>query len=286
MAWIIIILKREVRLLKCIYADVLVITNIYFTYFFIKILSLIFHINTKAKRVALASVAGGLSALLILLPINDYIITILKLAAVFVVMFICGVSKDKYDLIKYSLTFILINIIFTGLCFAFWKLSGGKMIYVKNFTVYFDMSLIMLIIITILVYFIMTIADYFLIHRRNLSGLYTVTFNLFNKDYSFKGIVDTGNDLYDYFSGRSVIICKSNELVGLYNELLNQNVNIGFRLIPFATISGDSLIPIKSMQGIKITDENGNFKEVRACIGITKNESSESQAIFNPSILS
>ena len=73
--------------------------------------------------------------------------------------------------------------------------------------------------------------------------------------------------------------------MGLYNELLNQNINTGFRLIPYATISGDSLIPIKSMQGIKITNENGNTKEVRACIGITSSEADE-MAIFNPSILS
>lgn len=242
--------------------------------------------KTKAKRVAFASVIGGASALLILLPVNDYIITILKLLAVIIIIFICGFSKDKYDIVKYSLTYILINIIFTGLCFAVWKLLGGKMIYVKNFTVYFDISLIMLIIVTILVYFIMTIADYFLINRRNLSGVYTISFNLFNRDYSFKGIVDTGNNLYDYFSGRSVIICRSNELVGLYNELLNQNVNTGFRLIPFSTISGESLIPIKSMKEVRITDESGNYKEVRVCIGITENETDEYEAIFNPSILS
>lgn len=272
--------------MKCIYADVLMIVNIYLTYFFVKILSLIFHIKANAKRVAFASVAGGASALLILLPVNDYIITALKLLAVFIIIIICGFSKDKYNIIKYSLTYILVNIIFTGLCFAIWKFSDGKMIYVKNFTVYFDISLIMLIIITILVYFIMTIADYFLLNRRNLSGLYTISFNLFNKDYSFKGVVDTGNNLYDYFSGRSVIICKSNELIGLYNELLNQNVNTGFRLIPFSTISGESLIPIKSMKEIKITDENGNFKDVRACIGIIKGETDEHYAIFNPSILS
>lgn len=272
--------------MKCIYADVLVITNIYFTYFFIKVLCLVFHIKTNAKRVALASVAGGISALLILLPINDYIIILLKLAAVLIIILICGFSRDKYDVIKYSLVFILINIVFSGICFAFWKLSGGKIIYVKNFTVYFDISLIMLIITTILVYFIMTIADYFLINRKNLSGLYTVSFNLFNRDYTLKGIVDTGNKLYDYFSGRSVVICKSNELLGLYNELLNQNINSGFRLIPFNTISSNGLIPIKTMQTIKITDEDGKFKEVRACIGITSCKEKEPTAIFNPAILS
>lgn len=272
--------------MKCIYADVLVITNIYFTYFFVKILSLIFHIKPNPKRVALASVTGGISSLLILLPISDYIITGLKILAVLLIILICGFSKDKYDLIKYSLTFVLINIVFTGLCFFIWRLSGGRMIYVKNFTVYFDISLIMLIIITILVYFIMTIADYFLINRRNLSGVYKISFNIFNKDFSYDGIVDTGNNLYDYFSGRSVIICRSNELMGLYNEVLNQNINTGFRLIPYATISGDSLIPIKSMQRIIITDENGNCKEVRACIGITSSETDETSAIFNPSILS
>ncbi len=273
--------------MKCIYADVLVITNIYLTYFFVKILSLVFHIKTNPKRVAFASVTGGISALLILLPINDYIITALKLAAVLIVILICGLSNDKYDLIKYSLTYILINIVFTGLCFALWRLSGGKMIYVKNFTVYFDISLITLIIVTILVYFIMTIADYFLINRRNLKGVYTISFKLFNRDYSFNGIVDTGNNLYDYFSGRSVVICKSNELFGLYNELLNQNINSGFRLIPYSTISGESLIPIKTMHGIKITDENGICKEVRACIGITSCGTDEQPtAIFNPGILS
>lgn len=273
-------------MLKCIYADVLVITNIYFTYFFIKVLCLVFHIKTKAKRVAMASVAGGISALLILLPINDYIIILLKMAAVILIILICGFAKDKYDLIKYSLVYILINIVFTGLCFAFWKLSGGKMIYIKNFTVYFDLSLIMLIIITILAYFIMTIADYFLINKKNLSGLYTVSFNLFNRDYSLKGVVDTGNKLYDYFSGRSVVICKSNELQDMYKKFLNENISSGFRLIPFSTVSSDGLIPIKSMQVIKITDENGNCKDVRACIGITGCDTDEQIAIFNPGILS
>lgn len=279
-------MKRGVRLLKCVYADVLMIVNIYLTYFFIKILSLIFHIKAKARRIAFGSVIGGISSLLILLPINDLIITLLKLIAVIIIILVCGFAKDKYDMLKFSLTYILVNIVFTGLCFAVWKLTRGKMIYVKNFTVYFDVSLILLIIVTILVYFIMTIADYFLINRRNQTGVYKISFNLFNKDYSFEGIVDTGNNLYDYFSGRSVIICKSNELVGLYNELLNQNVNTGFRLIPFSTISGGNLIPIKSMKEVKITDGSGKSKNVRVCIGIIESEKEEHQAIFNPSILS
>ncbi len=273
-------------LLKCIYADVLVIVNIYLTYFFIKILCLLFHITIKAKRTAFGSVAGGITSLLILLPINDYIITVLKFLAVIIIVIICGFSKDKYDIIKYSLVYILINVVFSGLCFGFWKITKGRMIYVKNFTVYFDISLIGLIIITILVYFIITIADYFLMNRRNLSGVYTVSFSLFGKEYYLKGIVDTGNSLYDYFSGRSVIICRSGELFGKYNELLKSEKNTGFRPIPYSTISGESLIPIKSVNGIKITDQSGNKKEVRACIGISDNDEKEPQAIFNPSILS
>ena len=133
-------MKRGVRLLKCVYADVLMIVNIYLTYFFIKFLSLIFHIKAKARRIAFGSVFGGISSLLILLPINDLIITLLKLIAVIIIILVCGFAKDKYDMLKFSLTYILVNIIFTGLCFAVWKLTRGKMIYVKNFTVYFDVS--------------------------------------------------------------------------------------------------------------------------------------------------
>ena len=72
----------------------------------------------------------------------------------------------------------------------------------------------------------------------------------------------------------------------MYKKLLNENISSGFRLIPFSTVSSDGLIPIKSMQVIKITDENGNCKDVRACIGITGCDTDEQIAIFNPGILS
>lgn len=269
-----------------IYADILFITNIYFTYFFLKAICVLYHIELNKKRIILSSILGGISSLVLLINTSNVVVCMIKLISVVLIIITAGFTniKDYKKIIKYSLVYILINICFVGVCIAVWKLTGGDFIYIKDFTVYFDISLLALIIITIISYLILYFIDYFLIKKKLKEDDFIISFTVLDNDFLFKGIADTGNKLYDMFSGRAVIVCKDECLYKIYKTKTCDNTLKGFRLIPCETVNGSSLLPIISLNNIKII-ENGIKHNVRACIGIAECETGENMAIFNPAIL-
>lgn len=273
-----------------IYLDVLFITNAVITLMYLKGLSKITHSKLKNSRIILASLFGGISSLILIIETHSFwqaaLITTLKLAAVSAEILIAFGFGSIKKLFRYSILYIILNLIFAGCCLILWEITGSKIIYIKNYTVYFDISLLSIILSVILAYGAITVYD--LITNRNFrkSHCYKAKYRIGDYEITLPAIADSGNLLCDSFTGCPVVVFYCNELFDHFNlDYENQFSLNGFRLIPCTTINGKCLLPVTSKGTVEVVDNNHFSKEIACYVGIARSGSNKSRAIFNPSLL-
>ncbi|MGN1133137.1 MAG: sigma-E processing peptidase SpoIIGA [Oscillospiraceae bacterium] len=273
-----------------IYIDTLIITNAVIALIYIQCISKITHTTITRSRLLFSSVLGGISSLILLININGFLIssliTIFKIFIIAVITFVSFNYKKIKDALKYIFLYFFMDVIFSGICFMIWQSTGSKIIYVRNFTVYVNISLIQMIAAAILIYIIISVYEWLTRTKLSKAESYKVIYSIGNYSIEMKAIADSGNKLCDSFTGMPIVIFSSDELYNHYN-LDNDNYYIqsGFRLTPYSTINGSGLIAVTSKGNVTIIDSKNNRKNVKCCIGITKSNSTKAKAIFNPSLL-
>ncbi|MGN0601450.1 MAG: sigma-E processing peptidase SpoIIGA [Oscillospiraceae bacterium] len=273
-----------------IYLDVLIITNSIITLIYIQCICKITHIKISRIRLLLSSAFGGIASLIVILNnegfIKSALITTLKLLIAGIIILIAFNIKSFKLSLKYIFLYFLMDIVFSGICLIIWQTTKSKIIYVKNYTVYFSISLLHMTVAAILIYGIISVYEWILRRKFNKAEKYKAIYSIGDYEIELKAIADSGNKLCDPFTGIPVVIFCCNELFEHFN-LDNEKLFLqsGFRLTPYSTVSGKSVIPITSKGTVKILDGNNNVKNIRCCVGITRNNNQQARAIFNPCLI-
>ncbi len=280
-----------------IYLDVLLITNVYVNYFLLKATAKITHTQLKLSRCIISAFLGSLSSLVIVIPkLNMVYLMPLKVLFALTIIKVAFASISVKRLVKLGVVFFVVSFIFTGINMIACELTKTSAIIVNNHSVYYNISIMTLIISTIVAYIAVCACSMIFDRYCNISHSYKVSFELSGKRYELCGISDTGNSLIDSFSGKPVIICSSGQL----NSALNLNPNSvygaedylnllkgrkGLRLLPYSTISSSGVLPAFSADKIAIKNEKNEEKYVDAFIGISSIKSNCEEAVFNPRLL-
>lgn len=273
-----------------IYLDILIITNAVITMIYIKCISKITHTYISNTRLFLGSTIGGISSIIVILNSSGFVrsalITTGKFlieALIIVVTFKCRSFKAT---VRYVFMYFLMDIVFSGICLIIWETTKSSVIFVKNYTVYFNISLIHMIIAVILIYVMISAYEWILRQRMNVTENYRAIYSIGDYEIELPAIADSGNKLCDTFTGTPVVIFCCSELFEHFN-LDNEKLYLqsGFRLTPYTTIKGKSVIPITSKGNVKIADSKNNIKNVKCCIGVTRSDNRKAKAIFNPCLL-
>lgn len=277
--------------LNVIYIDVLIVLNIYVTYFLIKATSKITHSSLKTSGLVISSVIGSLFSLVILIPhISFMMMFLIKAAAAFIIVFIAFPRKRFSEYLRLVVYFYIINFIFAGIIMGLKYFIKPEYISVNNSFVYIDVSLMSLVLFTAAAYFIICGIRQLLDRGTQADGEYFVIIKNGGKMISLDGLADTGNSMTDVFTGKPVIVCSSSalsELVGIkgtddmYEFLLNSENIKGARLIPYSTIDGTGMLPAFIPDEV-IIKKDKTLRNVDVLIGIKE---CSAQAIFNPALL-
>lgn len=263
-----------------IYIDVLVIINLYVTFFLFKAAGLFFHERFAAKKLVLACFIGAASSLFILLE-SEFLSWIAKLILL-PMLVVCGFGfGDLPRFLKRAAVFFLMNIFFAGVMFALWLfVSPARMLW-QGGVVYFDISPIIIAAATILSYLAIKLVRRFAGLKLSDDTDYNVTIHRNGKTAVLSGLADTGNAARDAFSGLPLIISDTKALADLF-DVENPLTNSGARLTPFSTVNGSGLMTVLSADSIFI-----NGKNVRALIGLSNTNIADNNntAIFNPKLL-
>lgn len=199
------------------YIDLFFIFNVIMDYIIIMSTNILLKRRTSYIRMILSSLIGGISSLVLFTSLNKIVIEIVSIVIMVLISF-------GYKGIRYLINNILYMYILSTLL--------GGIIYLFNIKVYNSMFLTYLIIIVISI-------EIMLLYIKENKKMRSIYNNYYKVDIYFKdreklsliGFVDTGNNLYDPYKKRPVII--------VHNKYIKEDKYI---LVPYHTINGNGLL--------------------------------------------
>ncbi len=278
-----------------IYADILIITNIYADFFLLKGAARLTHTPLRNGKCILGALVGSLFSLIIFLPpLNSFLLLLIRLfSALLTVIVAFGGGKSFRELCRLVLVFFFVCFVFAGIEYGLAVLAGGRNMLWRNSTLYVNVSLLTLVISTIIAYFALSLFRYFMDGKNCADKRYDIIICRGGKTASVKASADTCNNLADAFTGKPVIVCGKGSLNRLFGDEIKEDMipsaedpgHIpGWRLIPFSTIASGGMLPIfKPSEVIVKEPESGLLKRVDVYVGVADREME--YAVFNPKIL-
>lgn len=273
-----------------IYLDVLIIVNIILTLIYLQTTAKLIHRRTSSKRTCAASFLGGILSLVLIMDGGTFTtavtVTVIKWVGTAMILLIAFTYNGVWDYIRCLLIHIAVRAVYMAVIIVYWQISDSKCIYLKNYTAYFDISLIKLAIAVILTYAMLSLYENIMrrVHNKHLT--FKAVYQNGERKFILPAIADSGNRVCDSFSGLPVVVFCCNEMFSIYDlDNVEQSAYNGFRLTPYTTVKGSGLMPVTSRGSVTITDSEGKSTEVKCIVGITRSNDKKSYAIFNPTLL-
>lgn len=282
-----------------IYLDVLILINLYVTYFQILAVSVFTHRKTVWYRKLSAAGIGAVASLSIFIP-QEMVLT-LTLLKIFLCALIAFVAFGYTGFRAYAVSVLflmLVSFVFSGLMLCVWLFAAPMKMLFINGTVYFGVDTMTIILSTCAAYGVVRIIRYILDKNGKTDGKYTVIIKNNGMECRLSALADSGNGMVDCFSGLPVIVCRRDMCADVSPpaiEMIENNSDIsdigtqmikGVRIMPFSTVGKGGLICMFKAESVVIDDETNEEKyPVNALIGIVIGGRQEYEAIFNPKIL-
>ncbi len=259
-----------------IYADVLFILNAYITYALLLLTALISGVKAKRVRLTLSALLGGVYSLIILIPnISDSLITLSRLPAALIFIFVAFYVADKKVFIRLFCSFFLVNFIFAGLMLALWYFICPQNMYLGGFVVYLDIEPVTIVALTALCYFLIKGINAAVKIKQPKGTIFDITMHINNITVKTCAFYDTGNSLCDPFTGKQVIIVSRSALTELFpvgTTVYDKAVSLGMnvRFLPCSGIGGSALLPCIKAQRVHIKSLSVSVYLEEALIAVTE----------------
>lgn len=282
-----------------IYLDVLILINLYVTYFQILAVSVFTHRKTVWYRKLSAAGIGAVASLSIFIP-QEMVLT-LTLLKIFLCALIAFVAFGYTGFRAYAVSVLflmLVSFVFSGLMLCVWLFAAPMKMLFINGTVYFGIDTMTIILSTCAAYGVVRIIRYILDKNGKTDGKYTVIIKNNGRECRLSALADSGNGMVDCFSRLPVIVCRRDMCADVSPpaiDMIENNSDIseigtqmikGVRIMPFSTVGKGGLICMFKAESVVIDDETNEEKyPVNALIGIVIGGRQEYEAIFNPKIL-
>lgn len=269
-----------------IYVDVLIATNIIINYFLLLISARLDRREFSSLRIILASLLGGIFSLYILLELNSTVIDIFVKAVCCLAMVLTAFGyKSLKNFLRSSFFLLLSSMIFAGSMYLVCSFYKNSVIVVNNSTVYFNVSVVMLIICAVAVYFIVSVILYFT-HKKALKDKIckiSVWFGGYNAELT--GFFDTGNSLTDNFSDNAVILVDKNFFVS-QNTATEEFYKKRYRILPCKTVNGSGILEGFRADKMVLFLENENREFINPLVMFSKTKLKDGfNAVLNTDIL-
>lgn len=247
-----------------VYLDVLVCLNIVITYFILLAAKSFSRSKSNVYRLIAASVTGGLLSTYIFLPKQHFLFELLVKIIFGAVITLIAFKKSKLKaFLRAFMIFNAVSFLYAGSMIGVWYAIKPKGMVINNGVVYFKISPIVLICGTVLCYLVLRLAQILLKREDTYSQITPVKLFFGEKSVVCRCIVDTGNTLCDSVSGYKIAVISistANELftkeqvTQLLNFEADNKLAKRFRVIPYKTLSGNSLLPCVCIDGACVGD--------------------------------
>ena len=260
-------MQRVIKL-HTIYADVFFFINMFEDFVLLLCVKRIIHANIKYTRLLLSAFLGAIFSFTAFLPFNQFPVNfIVDIILSLTLTLICFGYKNKNLFLKTSATLVIVSLLYTGaMIFIYLAFSPSGMMIINN-AVYFNVSPLLLIILTFVIYVILFLFKKLYKNHTGSSLIHKVKILHNNKEYNIKCKTDSGCNVKEPFSGASVIIAEKSELENLSADEKTM------RVIPFDSLGGNGIIYGFKADEIFIDDKKVNEEiYIGICDGIFKYE--------------
>lgn len=248
--------------MKSIYIDVLITVNVFIDFILILCTKKALCLNAPFKRILLASLLGGAQSMIALLPPLPFVLNIpIDLICAAGIVFIAFGRTDVKRFIKRITVFTALSFTFCGIMLFLYNAFHPKGMEIYNDTIYFNISPVLLIVLTLICYYILKLIKILCKSSLN-SDICNIEIEDNKMDFSFCAKTDSGCNLREPFSGKYVIIVEKKILE---NYMPDKNK---LRIIPFESLGGNGTIHGFPFKNIKI---NGKAVNDTVYIGLCEN---------------
>ena len=142
----------------CVYIDVLIFVNMFVNFFILRLSAVLCREKPRAWRILLASFVGALFSLYILLPMGDlFTQSAVKLVTGAVVVTLAFPFAGIKAFLRRVAVFFAASLLYAGFMLAVWYLLKPGGMAVNNGVVYFNVSPLLLITVTLVTYAVLTL---------------------------------------------------------------------------------------------------------------------------------
>lgn len=217
-----------------IYTDLFFIFNMLMDMIIIIGTSLILNRRTNYLKIILSSLIGGLSSFVLFTSLNNIIINILTLIVISIISF--GYKGISYMVKNIFYMYILSTLL-------------GGIFYLFNIKVTSNILLSYLIMLVISIEVIVLYVKESKKLKNNYNNYYKVIICFKdNKIKEYIGFFDSGNNLYDPYYHRPIILLSTKDIIDNYI------------LVPYHTVSGEGLL--KCIKPVYIEINGNRYKNV------------------------
>lgn len=217
-----------------IYIDLLFILNFIYDFLLLMTVSVTLKRNTTIKRLLFGAFLGGISTFIILIPINKYLLLLIKILASLIMVIVTYKFKDIKYFFHNIIYLYMSSVILAGFLY-FLKLEFNNLSYI-----------LILLIAPIILY--LYIKEQKLLKRVvNYYKKVIITFKN-NQTIEVNGFIDSGNKLKDPITNKYIILINKKRLKGIYNIRSPMYV-------PINTINRSSLLECISIKNIEIDNK-------------------------------
>lgn len=243
-----------------IYADILILENCIVDFFLLTLTMECIRHKCKTSKLIISSFIGGVYTLALILPKLSILASFpFQLAVVFIMVRIVYGKSSIFNLIKLATIFLMITFTLSGICFLFSLKADGFSIGTSYKIEKYSLKYIMLAIM-IMYAACSRIIDYVKDKLFVKNFNFNVEFEIEKKQYSFKGFLDTGNELVESITNLPCILIQEDLIKDIkFNE--NNTYKIPYNSIGY----GGNLKGIR-INNIKITNKRQLYENIDAII--------------------
>ncbi len=274
-----------------VYADVLIFLNTIINFYLLLLCSKIGRNNESILRIVCGAFIGALFSLYIFLPnqtiISEAAVRIVCSALIILISF--GYRNIK-NYLKNVFIFYAVSFTFAGAMLGIWLIfkPGGMVIH--NSIVYFNFSPLLLIILSVIFYFLAVIFRRIFSNKLSEKRICSIKIYLNDKYIQTLALIDSGHNVTDFLSDKDIIFLsksKAFELFGSIDPLnLNDEYKKRYRLIPCQTVSSDGMLTAMRCDTAILTYKKEQFVVKSPIVAATQtNLNSDYGAIINPALI-
>lgn len=238
-----------------IYADILVVTNLYIDFFLLWCVKKFLHLRAKNRRLVLGAFLGALCALTALLSLPGWLSFLIGAASALLTAAGAFAPLKPWMFWKASLCFWMFSFLLAGFFLFILRFFAPGNVAVLGNTLYFDLSPLLLFLFTCAAYAVFW-GFHKLFPQENSAPRYcAVTVEHGGGKAELFAKADTGNALREPFSGLPVLVCEAEAVKAIAPPAVLCFLGPGgassdpapngpgLRLVPFESMGGAGVLP-------------------------------------------